>query len=153
MNTQDDIPAANSPHRMHPVLKLIPVVALAAIIIASVTVYILPPSWHPTLEVKNTGTNSVTLQFKGESFVCQPGQTWHMRFYGGDSLMLRASEAVDAPSITIALPARNPKPWTLNPIAQRWTAEVNADDPKNIRFENRRFEEVSSPRSASEPWP
>ena len=68
-------------------------------------------------------------------------------------LTLRAGEAVDAPSITIALPERNPKPWTLNPIAQRWTAEVNADDPKNIRFENRRFEEIWSPPRASEPWP
>ena len=153
MNTQHDTPAANPPRRMHLVLKLIPVVALAAIILAGIITYILPPRWHPTLEVKNTGTNDVTLSFKGETFVCQPGQTWHMRFYGGDTLTLRAGEAVDAPSITIALPERNPKPWTLNPIAQRWTAEVNADDPNNIRFENRRFEEISSPPSASEPWP
>ena len=85
--------------------------------------------------------------------MCQPGQTWRNRFYGGDTLTLRAGEAVDAPSITIALPERNPKPWTLNPIAQRWTAEVNADDPKNIRFENRRIEEIKAPPSLSEPWP
>jgi hypothetical protein len=153
MNSQDDTPAANLPRRMHPVLKLIPVVALAAVILAIIINSILPPRWHPTLEVENTGTNAVTISFRGEAFLCRPGQTWHMRFYGGDTLTLSADEAVDHPSFTITLPDRNPKPWTFNPIAQRWTADVNADDPKNIRFENRRFEEVSSPPSASEPWP
>jgi hypothetical protein len=60
---------------MHPKLKLFLVVALAAIIIAGIISYILPHRWHPTLEVKNTGTNAVTLSFKGGTFVCQPGQT------------------------------------------------------------------------------
>ena len=128
-------------------------VALAATILAVIIISLLPPRWHPTLEVKNTGTNAVTLSYKGENFLSQPGQTWKMRFYGGETLTLRAGEAVDAPSITVTLPERNPKPWMLNPIVQIWTAEVNADDPKNIRVENRRFEEVTSPRSASEPWP
>jgi hypothetical protein len=105
------------------------------------------------LEIKNTGKNAVTLAFKGESFECLPAQTWHMRFSGGDTLAVRASQPADASATTVMLPARNPKPWTLNPIAQRSTAEVNADDPNNIRVENRRFEEVSAPPSPSEPWP
>lgn len=115
--------------------------------------WILPPRWHPDLEVKNTGMNAVTLVFKGGTFLSQPGQTWKNRFYPGDTITLRASESVDAPSRTVTLPERNPKPWPHHPIAQRYTAEVNADDPQNIRFENRRFEEITSPPSPSEPWP
>jgi hypothetical protein len=115
--------------------------------------WILPPRWHPDLKVKNTGTTAVMLDFKGLVAVIQPSETWRNRFYAGDTLTIRASESVDAPSLTVTLPERNPKPWTLNSIAQRYTAEVNADDPANIRFENRRFEEIPSPPSPSEPWP
>jgi hypothetical protein len=114
---------------------------------------ILPSRWRPQLDVKNVGTTAVTFSFAGHDFVTQPGESWHMRFSAGDTLTIRAGQGADAPSQTVKLPERNPKPWTFNPIAQRYTAEVNADDPQNIRFENRRFEEISAPPSASEPWP
>jgi hypothetical protein len=153
MSTKDNTSAATPPRGKNLVWLVVPVVASVAVIAAIIFGYILPPRWHPTLEVRNTGTKAVTIGFKGETFVAQPGKTWHMRFYGGDTLTLRAGDAVDAPSITVSLPGSNPKPWSRNPIAQRWTADVNADDPTNIRFENRRFEEVASPPAASEPWP
>jgi len=126
-------------------LKVGTIVALVAVAIAVAVPTILPPRWRPQLGVKNTGTNAVTFAFKGENFVSQPGQTWEMRFSAGDTLTVRAGQAADAPSQTLKLPERNPKPWSLNPTVQRWTAEVNADDPKNIRFENRRYEEITAP--------
>lgn len=95
MNTQDDTPAANPPRRIGINFKTGCIVALAAVILAIIINSILPPRWHPTLEVKNTGTNAVTLSFKGGTFTCQPGQTWR-NSYGGDTLTIRASEAADA---------------------------------------------------------
>lgn len=152
MSTQDLTPGPNPPRRTKPALWFggMAILICAAVIISQ---WVLPSRWRPQLEVKNTGTNAVTISFKGYRggpFVTQPGETWHMRFSAGDTLNLQAG---DGPAQTIQLPARNPKPWSLHPIAQRWTAEVNADDPKNIRLENRRFEEISSPPSAAEPWP
>jgi hypothetical protein len=114
---------------------------------------ILPPRWQPDLHIKNTGTSAVVIVFKERASTTPPGEAWHNRFRAGDTLTVRAGQAPDAPAHTITLPARNPKPWTLNPVMQRWTAEVNADDPKNIRFENRFFTEVSIPPSPLEPWP
>jgi hypothetical protein len=128
-------------------------VACAAVLAAIGINSILPPRWQPDLRIKNTGTSAVTVSFKGGDFAIQPGETWRNRFYGGDTVTIRAGEAFDAPARTVSLPERNPKPWTFNPIAQVWTAEVNADDPANIRFENQRFEEVTAPPSQSEPWP
>jgi hypothetical protein len=122
-------------------------------VIPFILLVILPSRWRPQLDVKNVGTTAVTFSFEGHDFVTEPGQSWHMRFSAGDTLTIRARQDGDAPSQTVKLPERNPKPWTFNPIAQRYTAEVNADDPQNIRFENRRFEEISAPPSASEPWP
>jgi hypothetical protein len=76
-----------------------------------------------------------------------------MRFSAGDTFTVRAGPAAAATAQTVSMPRKNPKPWSLRPTAQRWTAEANADDPKNIRIENRRFEEISAPPSPSEPWP
>lgn len=128
-------------------------VAFVAIVIGISVNLILPPRWRPQLDFKNTGTNAVTLTYKSHDSVVPPGQSWHTRFSAGDTITIRVGEAAEATAMTVPLPDRNPRPWTLNPIAQRWTAEVNADDPKNIRFENRRFEEITAPPSASEPWP
>lgn len=132
-------------------LQLVLGLTLAAILIAVVANYIIPPRWHPELSVKNTGTKAITIDFKGGSFVIQPDETWHNSFYAGDSLTLRATEAPDVPPLTIQLPERNPIPY--RPIAQHWTADANADDPKNIRFEKRYFEEIREPRPAPQPWP
>ncbi len=108
------------------------------VIIPISLVVILPPFfWKPELVVKNVGTNAVTLSFKSDTFVNQPGNAWHIRFYAGDILTIRAGQSVDAPSHSVRLPERHPKPWTLHPIAERYTAEVNADDPQNILFEYR----------------
>lgn len=130
------------------------VIAVCVAVAAAIGIlWILPPRWQPDLRIKNTGTSAVTVSFKGGNFAIQPGETWRNRFYGGDTLTIRAGEAADAPARAVSLPERNPKPWTFNPVAQIWTAEVNADDPANIRFENQRFEEVTQPSSQSEPWP
>ena len=134
-------------------LKLGAIIALVVVVIAVAVPTILPPRWKPDLEVKNTGTNAVTIAFKGGTFVTPPGESWRNFFFAGDTLTVRASQPADAPAQTLKLPERNPKPWSLNPTVQRWTAEVNADDPKNIRFENRRWEEITIPQRPSQPWP
>lgn len=129
------------------------IVSVSAIVLAVIVTSILPSRWHPQLNVKNTGTKPVTFSFKGGTFVTQPGQTWSNSFYGGDTLTIHAGGDANAPSITVPLPAGNPKSWSFNPIAQHWTAEVNADDPQNIRFENRRYVEITAPPSEPQPWP
>lgn len=153
MSTPDSTPAPTPSPFTKSNLKLCAILALVSLVIAVAVPAILPPRWRPQLGVKNTGTNAVAFSFKGELFVSQPGQTWQMRFSAGDTLTVRASQPADAPALTVKMPERNPKAWTFQPIVQRWTAEVNADDPKNIRFENRRWEEVTSPQQPSQPWP
>ncbi|MEQ2007713.1 MAG: hypothetical protein ABMA26_13030 [Limisphaerales bacterium] len=153
MSTPDSTPAPTPSPFTKSNLKLCAILALVSLVIAVAVPTILPPRWRPQLGVKNTGTNAVAFSFKGEHFVSQPGQTWQMRISAGDTLTVRAAQPPDAPALTVKMPERNPKPWSRNPIVQRWTAEVNADDPKNIRFENRRWEEITVPQRPSQPWP
>lgn len=131
-------------------LGLIPV---AALLIFLTVKMLLPPEWRPQLDIKNTGAVPVVITLRNESITTEPGRTWSGRFRAGDVLTIKAAQPADAPAQTIDLPKRNPKPWSWNPIVQHWTAEVNADDPKNIRFENRSFREVTNPQSPAEPWP
>ena len=155
MSIPENAPATVPSRRINNINNAITgtIVALSAIVLAIIVNTILPPRWHPQLSITNTGTKPVTYSFKGETFVSQPGEIWHMRFYGGDTLVVRTNGDANAPSIIVTLPASNPKPWTLNPIVQRWTADVNADDPQNIRFENRRYVEITAPPSEPQPWP
>lgn len=50
----------------------------------------------------------------------------------------------------MTLPSTNPMPGSTT--AQRFTAEVNGDDPRDLRIENKVFVEVTDPPSTPKPW-
>jgi hypothetical protein len=146
MNSQDK--AAQPPRKTAVrwiMIALIPIVAILA------TKALRPAEWRPDLHLTNTGKSAVTVLYHDQTFMTQPGETWRKRVRAGDTITVRSGTAADAPSATLTFPARNPKPD--NSIAQRWTADVNADDPKNIRFDNRLYAEVTEPPTKPEPWP
>ena len=86
---------------------------------------------RPQLDIKNTGATPVTVQHSSESFVVQPGQTWHIRFREGDALILHAGETVAAPSRTVTLERRGMVPGML----PRVPVEVRVEGGTNIVFE------------------
>ena len=86
---------------------------------------------RPQLDIKNTGATPVTVQHSGESFVVQPGQTWHIRFREGDALILHAGETVAAPSQTVTLERRGMESGMLS----RVPVEVRVEGTTNIVFE------------------
>jgi len=85
----------------------------------------------PQLDIKNTGGTSVTVQHRSDSFVVQPGQTWHIRFRPGDALTLHAGEALAALSRTVALESRSIQSGMLPRVA----VEVRVEGTTNIVFE------------------
>ncbi|MDZ4401796.1 hypothetical protein [Prosthecobacter sp.] len=155
MSTPDPTPASNIPFQPKRYPKWMPVAVVAAFLIGVFAIkMILPPQWHARLELKNTGTKAVTIVFKEQSTVTKPGEIWKGDFRASDTISIHAGESIHAPSHTLTMPAKNPKPWTpSHSIVQHWTADVNADDPQNIRIENRRYTEVTMPPSPWEPWP
>ena len=153
MNTPDNSSATPFLKRRAPKWML-PVMLIAIIAGVFAIKIILPPHWHALLELKNTGTKAVTIVFKERSTVTKPGETWKGDFRASDAIIIHAGETTDAPSHTLTMPSKNPKPWTPTySTVQHWTAEVNADTPANIRIENRRYTEVTMPPSPWEPWP
>lgn len=155
MNTPDNTYASTTPLLKQRAPKwFTPVLLLAVIAGVFALKMILPPHWHALLELKNTGTKVVTIVFKGHSTLTKPGETWKREFRANDKITIHAGETTDAPAHTITMPAKNPKPWTISEsTAQHWTAEVNADDPANIRVEKRQWTEVTNPPSPWQPWP
>lgn len=128
-------------------------VTLCAILPISLAL-LLPSGWRPQLDIRNTGAKPARVVFNERTEVIAPGQSWSQRFSAGDSLTVAAGEGPDnLPGRAVPLPRQNPKPWSFNPIAQRYFAEVNADDPANIRVENLRYEEITAPPAKPEPWP
>ena len=148
MNSQDN-PA--QPPCKTAVRWLIVAIIPIAIVTFFVTRALLPAEWRPDLHLTNTGKSAVTVLYHDQTSTTQPGETWRTRVRAGDTITVRAGTAADAPSATLTFPARNPKPDSS--IAQRWSADVNADDPKNIRFENRLYAEIAEPPAKPERWP
>ncbi|MBL9116977.1 MAG: hypothetical protein JNJ83_18365 [Verrucomicrobiaceae bacterium] len=149
MNT----PASNSSStRRSPQWPLL-VGCIAAIVGVLALKFILPPHWHALLELKNTGTKSMTVVFGEQTTVTKPGESWKGNFRAGDTISIASEESANA-WFNLQMPDKNPKPWTTAfSTAQHWTAEVNADDPANIRVEKRVWTEVTNPPSPLQPWP
>lgn len=149
MNTPDHTPssAGLAPRWMLPAILLVIIVGTLAL------KTILPPHWQAQLELKNTGTKPMTVVFKDRTTVTKPGEAWKGNFRAGDTISI-ASEQPATARFNLQMPAKNPKPWTMSEsTAQHWTAEVNADDPANIRVEKRVWTEVTNPPSPWVPWP
>lgn len=155
MNPPENTPNANVPfHRRRAPKRMLPVILLAVIAGTFALKIILPPHWQARLELKNTGTKPMTVVFRDKASVTKPGEIWKGDFRARDTITIYSGESATGPSHILTMPAKNPKPWTpSNSTAQHWTAEVNVDDPANIRVENRRYTEVTSPPSPWEPWP
>ena len=153
MNTPDNTPASNpSSARRASQLPLL-VICISVIVGILALKFILPPHWHALLELKNTGTKPMSVLFQGRTTVTKPGEAWKGNFRAGDTISI-ASEQPASAWFNLQMPAKNPKPWTMSEsTAQHWTAEVNADDPANIRVEKRVWTEVTIPPSPSQPWP
>lgn len=64
----------------------------------------------PQLDIKNTGTTSVTIRHRSDTFVVQSGQTWHLRLRPGEALTIHAGDTTSAPSKTITLESRGLQP-------------------------------------------
>ena len=84
----------------------------------------------PQLDIKNTGGTPVTVQHRGDSFVVQSGQTWHIRFRPGETMILHAGETVAAPSRTVILERRGLQSGMLS----RVPVEVIVEGITNILF-------------------
>ncbi|MBL9177731.1 MAG: hypothetical protein JNM65_06690 [Verrucomicrobiaceae bacterium] len=149
MNPQDNTTANSQPTRSNAtrwvIIALIPIVAILAVKLLR------PAEWRPDLHLTNTGKSPVTVLYHDQTGTIQPGETWRRRVRAGETISVRPGTAADAPSAALAMPARNPT--SDNSISQRWSADVNADDPKNIRFENRLYAEVTEPPTQPKPWP
>lgn len=154
MNTPDDTAASNSSStRRSPQWPLL-VGCIAVIAGVLALKFILPPHWHALLELKNTGTKSMTVVVGEQTTVTKPGETWKGNFRAGDVIAVHTADSDTAPRHEIVMPAKNPKPWTISEsTVQHWTAEVNVDDPANIRVEKRVWTEATNPPSPWVPWP
>jgi hypothetical protein len=149
MNTQDNTPSSGRSATRW----TLPVILITVIVGTLALKLLLPPHWHALLELKNTGTKPMTVVFKGRTTVTKPGEAWKGDFRAGDTISI-ASEQPASAWFNLQMPTKNPKPWTMSEsTAQHWTAEVNADDPANIRVEKRVWTEVTIPPSPWQPWP
>ena len=88
-------------------------------------------SVKPQLDIKNTGATPVAVQHRDNFFVIQPGQTWHIRFFEGDALVLHAGATVEAPSRTVTLERRGMESGILSTVP----VEVRVGGTANIVFE------------------
>ena len=66
-----------------------------------------------------------------KTFVMQPGQTWHLRYWPGATITLHPGDKESAYNRSVVLEKRDVQPG--NP--PRVPVEVNADSPTNILFE------------------
>lgn len=133
---------------------MLPALLLAVIVGVTVLKVILPSHWHALLELKNTGTQPMTVVFKGRTTVIPSGLSWRGGFRAGDTITIHPAGGDPGTWHNIVMPAKNPKPWKINDsTVQHWTAEVSADDPANIRVEKRVWTEVTVPPSPWVPWP
>lgn len=155
MNTSDLTPAPDQPSlKKHAPKRMLLALLIAVIVGVTAIKMILPPQWHALLELKNTGTVPVTIVFRGKSTVTKPGETWKENFRASEIITISTDGSKANTWHNLQMPDHNPKPWTPSySTVQHWTAEVNADDPRNIRVEKRRYTEVTVPPSPWEPWP
>ena len=86
---------------------------------------------RPQLDLKNTGTTAVMLRRGSDSFVMQPGQTWHLRFWPGTAITLHAGETVAVPARTVTLEKRDLQPGNPSRVA----AEVRVENGTNLVFD------------------
>ena len=85
----------------------------------------------PQLDIKNSGTTPITVVHRGNTIVIAPGQTWHFRFWPGDSATLHAGETVAAPSRTVTLERTGMESGMLSTVP----VEVRVEGGSNILFE------------------
>jgi len=104
---------------------------LAVVVIAvAAAAFVLWSRSKPQLDLINSGTTPLVVEFENERWTLLPNEVWHARFRAGDTLVVRESENEGAMSRTITLEENR----SLTGSKPRVSAEVRWESPTGITF-------------------